>query len=33
MKHFVIVHDDLCGQGQSAGLADQDFPANFPMGA
>jgi hypothetical protein len=31
MKHVVVVHSDLRGQHQAAGLANQHFPADFPM--
>jgi hypothetical protein len=33
MKHVVVVHRDLGGQGQTAGLANDDIPADFPMSA
>jgi hypothetical protein len=31
MKHVVVVHSDLRGQGQAAGFANQDILAYFPM--
>jgi hypothetical protein len=33
MKHMVVVHFDLRGQRQAAGLADQDLFADLPVGA
>jgi hypothetical protein len=33
MKHVVIVHGNLRGQDQAAGLADQHIPADLPMRA
>jgi hypothetical protein len=33
MKHVMVVHGDLGGENQAAGLADQNLSADLPMGA